>query len=559
MFLRRLSKTKSILVAFVIITMTNATFSQNTQATVVFIEERSLQMAAVTDNGPDGLTRLASLFQQQGATTSFIRLDDPIPETAQVVVLVRPRTPLSPLYLTRIWLHLENGGSLLLALDAPGHGNPDTQNGGVDRLLTWEYGIRLLNGMIIAPWFTNDNVRLNNLRQSMFYAHPTTIDHIITEPHRAYDLPIMTWGARNLHSEFFAPFGSASALIEARNIYAETNRNVYLANDPAPLTVNIGTDYQGDLTIGAVAENGINNSRIAVIGDSEIFQNGFGLANIPNTQTPLHPGNYVLSQHLVSWLLHRPPEDWQPLPSDFTWLSIDGSDEDWQNRGAITQDETQDISITRQDIEQVRSFRNQDYLYLLIETVAPPDPVAAQLIISLGQADDGTARQLSLSLHESVITEGDREISIPDTRFAVAEFIEARIPLRITDGSGIVAELCLSTAREVAFPVEPDCIQNVAAPLINEREPSDLQIPDTPLATIQSTVTFVNVRSGPGTEFDVIGTLGFGQIAAIVGRNASGDWLRVQTARYDGWISRIVAQINTDDELLPVIESNAIQ
>ena len=517
---------------------------------VVFVEEGDLQMASVTDNGPDGLTRLAAIFQQQGARTSFIRLDDPIPDEVQVVVLIRPRRPLSPLYLTRLWVYLENGGSLLLALDPVGQlGNPDAQNGGVDRLFGSEYGIRLLNGLIVEPWFTNETAR--NIRLSNFYSYPNRIDHPVIQPLLDYEVPVMMWGARNLRSEFFAPYSTAFGLLYA-DAFAETNTLIYRAEDPAPLQVNIGTDDQGRLTVGAIAENTANQSRIAVFGDSEIFQNDFGLAPIPGSQTPLHAGNYILAQRVASWLLNLPVEDWESLPNVFTWLSIDGDGADWENRGSLTTDASDDNSILSQNIQQVRGFRNQDYLYLQIEMLASPDPFARLLIDVDSDVNGQVDRTLSVDIGQSVFTEGDQQTGIPDARMGVDRVIEVRLPLRVTGAGGIVTRICLSTTREMAFAVEPDCVENISVPLIDQQDPSELQIPNTALATVRTT-DVINLRSGPGTDFDIITRFRNGEVVAVIGRSENGEWIQIQTSRYEGWASISLLQLNTSVELLPIM------
>jgi len=517
---------------------------------VVFIEERDLQMASVTDNGPDGLTRLAAIFQQQGASTGFIRLDDPIPEDAQVVVLIRPLRPLSPLYLARLWVYLEHGGSLLLALDPVGQGgNPDAQNGGVDRLFGYEYGVRLLNGLIVEPWFTHESVR--DVRRSTIYAQPNQVDHPVIQPLVDFDVPVMTWGARNLRAEFFAPYGTAFGLLYTDG-YAESNPQIYRAEDPAPLTPNIGLDDQGRLILGALAENTVNQSRIAVFGDSEIFQNDYGLAPIPGTQIPLHAGDTVLAQRVASWLLDLPVEDWQPLPSSFTWIEIDGTASDWTTQGALTIDPTDDTSILSQNVQQVRGFRNQDYVYLQIETAAAPDHFARLLFDMDSDVNGAVDRTLSIDAVQTTFTEGDQPTLVSDARIGINQVIEVRLPLRVTGAGGTISRLCLTTARELAFPIEPDCIEDVSVPLVDQKDPAEMQIADTALATVIAN-SAVNIRSGAGTDFSVVASIQNGEVVAVVGRNAVGDWVQIQTTRYEGWMNSLLLQLNTSVERLPIV------
>ena len=56
-----------------------------------------------------------------------------------------------------------------------------------------------------------------------------------------------------------------------------------------------------------------------------------------------------------------------------------------------------------------------------------------------------------------------------------------------------------------------------------------------PIATgkIVAAETFVNVRSGPGTNYDRIGTLPVGKIVQVTGRSLQGDWWRVSADYLD--------------------------
>lgn len=70
----------------------------------------------------------------------------------------------------------------------------------------------------------------------------------------------------------------------------------------------------------------------------------------------------------------------------------------------------------------------------------------------------------------------------------------------------------------------------------------------------------VNVRSGPGTSFNVSGNAESGQLLDVDARNATGDWLRISgTAPYN-WISRALIDVQTgsDSQLsaLPIAPEN---
>ena len=66
----------------------------------------------------------------------------------------------------------------------------------------------------------------------------------------------------------------------------------------------------------------------------------------------------------------------------------------------------------------------------------------------------------------------------------------------------------------------------------------------TPQAPRVQTEAAVNLRSGPGTAYPVIGRLQAGQEVDIIGRNASGDWWRLAWAgQGQAWVAGIVVSV----------------
>ena len=82
------------------------------------------------------------------------------------------------------------------------------------------------------------------------------------------------------------------------------------------------------------------------------------------------------------------------------------------------------------------------------------------------------------------------------------------------------------TPESVASPTPaPATVEAAAAP----QDPTTPSPQPTPAPAAQLTITgdLVNVRSGPGTTFDLVGTATAGASFAIVARNAAGDWWQV--------------------------------
>ncbi len=75
---------------------------------------------------------------------------------------------------------------------------------------------------------------------------------------------------------------------------------------------------------------------------------------------------------------------------------------------------------------------------------------------------------------------------------------------------------------------------------------------DTPCAPSFTANTQANVRSGPGTVYDVIGTLPQGASQPVAGRNAEGDWWYIEFQNGYGWVSAMTGQVAYIPETLTV-------
>lgn len=83
-------------------------------------------------------------------------------------------------------------------------------------------------------------------------------------------------------------------------------------------------------------------------------------------------------------------------------------------------------------------------------------------------------------------------------------------------------------------------------------------VPGTPppsgnTATVGSSVSYLNMRTGPGTSFDVIRALPAGTVVTLLGRNANASWLQVRAADgTTGWMSAPFMITTTPVNTLPV-------
>jgi hypothetical protein len=66
----------------------------------------------------------------------------------------------------------------------------------------------------------------------------------------------------------------------------------------------------------------------------------------------------------------------------------------------------------------------------------------------------------------------------------------------------------------------------------------------------------VNVRAGPGTDYDRVGVLVPGQTSAILGRNPEGTWFEIEYIGGPngiGWVSRDLVHVFGDVDTMPTI------
>ncbi|GAB4524532.1 MAG: hypothetical protein OHK0046_39370 [Anaerolineae bacterium] len=68
----------------------------------------------------------------------------------------------------------------------------------------------------------------------------------------------------------------------------------------------------------------------------------------------------------------------------------------------------------------------------------------------------------------------------------------------------------------------------------------------------------VNMRSGPGTGFDVIEILPYNANLTFIGRNQSSTWLLAEYAEVQGWVSYTFVEIQGRVESLPIVEASPV-
>lgn len=64
----------------------------------------------------------------------------------------------------------------------------------------------------------------------------------------------------------------------------------------------------------------------------------------------------------------------------------------------------------------------------------------------------------------------------------------------------------------------------------------------------------INVRSGPSTDYPIVGVLVLGQTAPALGRSAGGDWIKIVYPGVEGGVGWVYAYIVTPSGSLPIVE-----
>jgi hypothetical protein len=90
-----------------------------------------------------------------------------------------------------------------------------------------------------------------------------------------------------------------------------------------------------------------------------------------------------------------------------------------------------------------------------------------------------------------------------------------------------------------------------AAPT-NDPEPAEADLAEIPVAIVNRSSSSINVRSGPGTQFSVVGGLPRNSEVEVIGRSEAGGWLKI--ASPSGWISAELVSLSVPVENLAIVE-----
>ncbi|MFQ5612664.1 MAG: SH3 domain-containing protein [Anaerolineae bacterium] len=93
---------------------------------------------------------------------------------------------------------------------------------------------------------------------------------------------------------------------------------------------------------------------------------------------------------------------------------------------------------------------------------------------------------------------------------------------------------------------EPPAQGTASSPGSGEGQPPPTGTPAPDNPNVTASDGNVNIRNGPGTNYQRIGSLRQGQSAPVVGRNADASWWQIATAAGQGWVAdSVVTAANT--------------
>ncbi len=116
------------------------------------------------------------------------------------------------------------------------------------------------------------------------------------------------------------------------------------------------------------------------------------------------------------------------------------------------------------------------------------------------------------------------------------------------------------TATATLPPPSPT-VAPTTAPVAATTQPTVTTAPQGATVSVKEGNDFVNVRKGPDTAYDKLGTLDKGQSAPVRGKNTDGTWWQITFATASdgvGWVSGELVDVTGDTTSLPVATAAAL-
>lgn len=177
-------------------------------------------------------------------------------------------------------------------------------------------------------------------------------------------------------------------------------------------------------------------------------------------------------------------------------------------------------------------------------SLAPPADVATQPATP-GLGTPSLAEEAALG---SVVAETDVNVrNGPGTDFEVVGLLKAGEKAEVValDDSQKWVGIKYAAAQDGTGWVSADFVSRPEAM-------QDVPTPNPDAASVTADAN-VNIRAGPGTNYEQVGVLNAGESAAVLGKSSDGQWWQISIAGGQGWVSsQYVTASNT--ETVPTVE-----
>lgn len=170
---------------------------------------------------------------------------------------------------------------------------------------------------------------------------------------------------------------------------------------------------------------------------------------------------------------------------------------------------------------------------------------------ALAGLDVPNPNQLLILTAETAISAGDLANADALTRLSLALGLISNNIERYAQSRGLIAvqsqpasqttgaeqPAAQPTATAVAVAENPTATPEAATPTPEAATATPEPATATPVTDPEvRTESAMNVRSGPGTNYTIVGALNAGDVARITGKNEAGDWWQISFAGAVGWV-----------------------
>ncbi len=111
--------------------------------------------------------------------------------------------------------------------------------------------------------------------------------------------------------------------------------------------------------------------------------------------------------------------------------------------------------------------------------------------------------------------------------------------------------MILPTATKPPATATPVAPTNTPVPPPTVVPPTNTPVPAARFSTSQA----VNVRNGPGVNYNLLGQLGTGQAFEITGKNNAGDWLQFTYNGQPAWVSASLVNVSGDTSSVKIAQN----